>query len=121
MADIERRYLPVTATVPSGQARSQAIFYQPYALGGFVTPAALDATTVIGFEVSNDGENFSPLWNGAATDALIYKTVALNASHGYALPDELAGFAYFKIFCMTTGGAAVNQTAERIFSVNLKG
>lgn len=120
--EIKRISSQGVATVPDGAGGaglSNAIDFRQFAGGSFITPATLDATTVIGFQVSNDGATFATLYD--KTNALIYATVTLNASRAYPLPDELFGFAWFKIFCCTTGGVAVNQTGAKVFTINLKG
>lgn len=122
MGALERRYLQTTLTVPSGAGGaglSNSVDAQAYAGGAFATPATLDATTVIGFQVSVDGTNFYTLKD--KSNALVYVTVTLNAAGTYPLPDEIFGAAAFKIFCMTTSGVAVNQTGAKAFPLILKG
>jgi hypothetical protein len=122
ITDIQRISSQAQAVVPTGEGGaglSDAIDFRPYAGGGFITPATLDATTVIGFQVSADGVTFLPLCD--KDNALVKVTVTLDAAKAYPLPDELYGWSHFKLFCMTTAGAAVNQTGAKTFTLHLKG
>lgn len=116
---ITRRSTQVDTTITSGQSVSEIVGYENWAGGILRTPATLDATTVIGFKVSQDGTNFYTLYD--KDNALVKLTVTLNESRAYPLPDEMFGTRYFKIFTCTTGGVAVNQTGDKAFKVSLKG
>jgi hypothetical protein len=121
-SEIQRISSQAQAVVPTGEGGaglSSPIDFRPYAGGGFITPATLDTTTVIGFLVSTDGATFVPLCD--KDNALVKVTVTLDAARAYPLPDELYGWAFFKLFCMTTAGAAVNQTGAKTFTLHLKG
>lgn len=88
--------------------------------GGFITPAALEANTVIGFKVATKRNGtFVALRN--ASNALVQVPVTLNASYAYPLPEEVKAFPFFKIWTCTTAGVDVNQTAARTFELALKG
>lgn len=120
--EIRREFSQEIATVPDGAGGaglSNAVDFRKYAGGALVTPATLDNTTVISFQVSQDGVNFYTLYD--KLNALIYLTVTLNASRAYPLPDELFGWGWFKVFTCTTGGVAVNQTGAKVFGLCLKG
>lgn len=110
----------LAATVDASAAISDVIETPHQALGGLITPAALEATTVIGFKVCEaKNGTFVPLKD--ETNALVYVTVTLNAAGGYPLPEEVRNFPYFKIWTCTTGGVDVAQSAARSFKLVAKG
>ena len=86
--------------------------------GILITPAALDATTKIAFQVSyDDGTNFVDL--RSASNVLEEITVDLSASHAYALPADLAGARWVQIWC-EAGGVFVQQSSARTFYLLFK-
>ncbi len=108
----------VSAAVANGAALSGIIDNTWGAAGGLKAPAALEATTVIGFKVaeSQDG-TFLPLHDASGT--LVEVAVDAAAAKAYALPDELFPWPYFKLWT-EAAGADVLQTAERAFGVVFK-
>lgn len=105
--------------VASGAALSDAIDMRDYSGGVFITPASLNATTKIAFQVSDAANGtFIPLYTSA--DALEEVTVTLNASRAYALPEALFGASFVKLWCQASG-TGVNQTGAKTFTIMLKG
>jgi hypothetical protein len=115
---VEREARTVAAVIPINTAESNIVDATWAAAVGLKTPAALEATTVIGFKVaeSQDG-TFLPLYD--EDNALVQATVTLNAARAYALPDKLFAWPYFKLWAQAAG-VDVNQTAARSFVVLLK-
>lgn len=105
-------------TVASGTAISAAIDARNALYGSLVTPAALTATTVIGFKVAEvETDTFAPAYD--SSNALITVTAAVNESRGYAIPAAILSHAFFKIWTQAAG-VDVNQASDRVFVVNLK-
>jgi hypothetical protein len=89
-----------------------------YRSGILITPAALDETTKIAFQVSYDnGTNFVDL--RSASNVLEEITVDVGASHAYALPADLAGARFVQIWC-EAGGVLVQQSSPRVFTLLFK-
>ncbi len=115
---MEREARIVHATIPINTAESGVIDATWAAGAGLKTPAALEANTSIGFKVAeNQDGTFLPLFD--EDNALVQVTVTLNAARAYALPDKLFAWPYFKLWSQN-GGADVNQTTGRSFTVLLK-
>ncbi len=106
---------PATVTIKNGQALSDLIDLRRFPTGGYVMPAAWTAAS-IAFKVSYDGVNFYPLKNAGGT-LIEHTTPAINEAR--ALPAEAASFYFLKIWS-ETGGANVNQAADRAFVVGTK-
>ena len=110
----------LAATVASSAALSEAVEISGQVMGGIITPAALEATTVIGFKVSEARNGtFVPLRN--VDNGLVQVTVTLDAAAGYPLLDELRAWPAFKVWTCTTAGVDVTQTAARAFKFVAKG
>lgn len=118
---IDRKHNKSAAVTVAGSGNlSSAFNMENYAGGLLITPAALNATTVIGFKVSaTEGGTYVPLCDQQGN--LVTITVTLNAAKAYVLPDELFGASYVKVWCCTTAGVDVAQDAARAFTVLLKG
>lgn len=117
--EISRKTSQQIVTVPTGAALSNAVDIREFAGGVFITPATLDATTVIAFQVSDSASGtFTDLRKSDNTLATV--TVELNGSHAYPLVDELFGAQFFKFWCQASG-TGVNQTGDKVFNLNLKG
>lgn len=119
---IKRAIYSESITIANGGNLSAAIDMREFAGGMLHIPAALEATTVIGFKVcpTKDG-TFVPLRKNDGTKTLDYIETQLNEAGAYPLLDGLFGGFFVKIYLMTTAGVAVNQTADRAFTVTLKG
>ncbi len=115
---MEREARIVEATIPNGEAESGVIDTTWAAGMGIKTPAALEATTVIGFKVceSKDG-TFLPLYD--ETNALLTVTVELAEARAYVAPDGLFAWRYVKLWAQAAG-VDVDQTADRDFVIVLK-
>jgi hypothetical protein len=111
---IDRDSAILTATIPNGQAVSNVIDFQVFALGGLIMPSAWTAAA-IAFKVSTDRVNFVPLKVAAGT-LLELPTPAV--SEARPLPAELAAFPYFQLWSETSG-ADVAQAADRAISLAL--
>ncbi len=106
---------PITVTIESGMALSDLIDLRRFPSGGYVMPAAW-TTASIAFKVSYDGVNFYSLKNAGGT-LIEHATPA--AGDARAFPAEATSFYFLKIWS-ETGGANVNQTADRAFVVGTK-
>jgi hypothetical protein len=115
---MEREARSVVATISSGAAVSTPVDSTWAAAQGLITPAALEATSKIGFKVcaTSDG-TFQPLYD--EFNAIVEVPVTLNAARAYALPDKLFTWPYFKLWTQASG-VDVNQTADRTFVVMQK-
>jgi hypothetical protein len=112
---MQREARNVTTVVANGGAVSAVIDATWASAQGIKTPAALEATTKIGFQVSESaGGTFLPLYD--ELNALIEVTVTLNAGRGYAVPEKVKAWPYFKLWC-ENAGSDVNQTADRTFII----
>lgn len=113
--DIKRDERQDVTTIASGAALSGVIGFKDHAGGGIIMPATWTAAS-LGFQVSAaPGGTFVALYDAAGD--LVELTVA--ASQAFPLPDELFGFAYFKLWSQTAG-VDVNQAADREIRVSLK-
>ena len=117
MAAINNINLDTTMTIAEGASLSAAIDLKGATAVGFITPAAIEATTVqLGFFSSNalDGTYVEVNKNGIP----VTLTFAVDE---YALlenPTGLFGVRFLKIQAQTAAGVAVAQaTAARIFRV----
>ncbi len=106
---------PATVTIKNGQALSDLIDLRRFPTGGYVMPAAW-TTASIAFKVSYDGVNFYPL-KGATGSLIEHTTPAVGDARPF--PAEAASFYFLKIWS-ETGGANVNQAADRAFVVGTK-
>jgi hypothetical protein len=117
---ISRKSSRGSATIASGAAVSEVLDLREMAGGTIITPATLNATTVIGFKVCDtESGTFVPLYD--QDNSLVYLTVQVDASRAYPLPDELFGAQFFKLWACTTGAADVDQTGSKAFALMLKG
>lgn len=108
-----------TVTVANGAALSGAIDMRDYSGGVIITPATLNATTKIAFQVCDSADGtYLPLYTAA--NALEEVTVTLNAARAYAIPDSVFGASFIKLWCQASG-TGVNQTGAKTFTVMLKG
>ena len=117
MAAINNINLDATITIAIGQSLSAAIDLKGSTCLGFITPAAIEATTAkLGFFASNalDGTYVEINKNGIPVSL----TFAVDE---YALLEnsaDLFGVRFLKIQAQTAAGVAVAQaTAARIFRV----
>ena len=108
-----------TITVAQSAHFSDAIDLREVWLARLFTPAALTATTVIGFYASDDDVTYAPLKD--QYNALVQITVTLDAAGAYVLPSEVLGCNFIKIWTCTTAGVDVDQAAARTFKLSLKG
>lgn len=116
---IQRQISESTVAIATSAALSNAIDYRGFAMGGLITPSALEATTKIGYKVATTANGtYTPLYS--SSNALVETTVALDASRAYPFPDELSGWAFFKLWTEASG-SDVAQTAARTFQVVMKG
>lgn len=117
MAAINNINLDETVTILITESRSPAIDLNGSTAIGFMTPAAIEATTVqLGFFASNTlaGTYYEVNKNGTP----VTLTFAVNE---YALlenPTDLFGVRFLKIECQTAAEVAVAQaTAARTFRI----
>lgn len=96
---------------PAGQGVSSALVLETESLLGFYTPAALEASE-LKLQASHDGQTFvDVVSNGAAM------TVAASPAAYIALdPTKLIGAAQVRLAHLDGGGAAMTESAERVFN-----
>lgn len=119
-------YRVVDATIASGAALSGSVQVQdvarPSALRALVGIQMPDGWTTasLTFDVSLDGSTFVPLyWDGSEYEIVAAGGAA--ASSGVALePSVFAGWAFVKVRSGTSG-TPVNQGAERVLKLVLRG
>lgn len=110
-------YSEQTLTIAISTAISDVYDNRSGMAAGFITPAALTATTTIGFKVcSSEDGTFLPLYSNAATPVLIASAVTVDAAYAYQIPDAVRFWPYFKIWTHAAG-VDVNQAAARTFKV----
>ncbi len=107
---------PITVTIKNGQALSDLIDLRRFPSAGYIMTAAGWTAASIAFQVSYDGVNFFKL-KGATGSLIEHTTPAINEAR--AFPAEAASFYFVKIWS-ETGGANVNQAADRTFAVGTK-
>ena len=112
----------VTVTILDGAALSDAYDMSSYAGGTLHMPAAWTAAA-IGFQVSSTvGGTYQEMLAGDGTLLQIENdaTVAI-AGSSYALPAEMFGAFFVKLWSQNGAGVGVNQVgADRVFSLDLK-
>jgi hypothetical protein len=113
---ISRNTSHVTLTIASGAALSEAVDMREYAGGVLRLPAAWTAASLAFQHSDTANGTFQPLYK--SDNSLVEMTVA--ASRDYALPDQLFGCAFVKLWS-ETAGSNVNQGADRAFALHLKG
>ena len=115
-----RRRTSVTATIASGAALSDAIDVGAYGAGIVIMPAEWTAAD-LGLQVCPTATGtFVPLLdtsNGYGTDVSVD---AVAGAKAYPLPDYIFAAGYIKLWSHNGSGVAVNQDAERTFTVMLK-
>lgn len=123
MADQFCKTLTHSPVIANGASASDAFDMREYLLGTITTPAALDATTRLGFSTCDTKTGtFVPVYAevGTAAKTLLTLEVGTGGAENHPLPKELAGAFYVKLLACTAAGVAVNQTADRTFKVTLK-
>ena len=111
----------LTATIANGAALSAAFDMSSYAGGMLHMPAGWTAACV-GFQISPTvGGTYQPLYEGDGTLAQIENddTVAI-AGLSYALPAEMFGVQWVKLWSENGAGVGVNQGGDRVFNIDLK-
>ena len=115
---MQRETHSIVVTIATGAAVSNIIDLTWGAGLGLITPAALEATTKIGFKVAESQDaTFLPLYDDANT--LVEVTVTLNEARAYALPDGIFAWPYAQLWAEAAGVDMV-QTADRDFTITLK-
>ena len=117
MAAIKNVNMETTMTIPKAASLSAAIDLSGSTCLGFITPAAIEATTVqLGFFASDSLSGTYVEVNRNGTPVTL--TFAVDE---YALlenPADLFGVRFIKIQAQTAAGVAVVQaTAARVFTV----
>ena len=106
----------ITATIASAAALSNEIDLAGSALQTILMPAAWTAA-VLTFQIAEaTGGTFQDVYDDSGSEV----TVTVAASRAIPMPAEIAGARFVKIRSGTTG-TPVNQGAERLIVVLLKG
>lgn len=117
MSAINNINLDTTMTIVAGQSRSAAIDLKGSTAIGFMTPAAITATTVqLGFFASNTlaGTYYEVNKNGTP----VTMTFAVDEYAMLENPTDLFGVRFLKIEAQTAAEVAVAQAAgDRVFRV----
>jgi len=115
--DITRERNTVTVTIVNGKALSNAFDFSYLTMGVLHMPSAWTAAS-IGFKVSSEsGGTFQPLYD---QDGGLVQISSPAAGKAYALPAELAGAMYVKLWSQNGSGTDTNQGAERSIVLDLK-
>jgi|SRR5947209_2555294 len=108
-------FINPVATITNGTSLSGAIAFSGRAFAGLLMPAAWTAATLT-FQGSVDGTNFYDLYDTGGNEV----TFTVAASHFVAGdPSSFVGLSHIKLRS-GTGGAAVNQAADRLITVALR-
>jgi hypothetical protein len=102
MSSIIRFDSNASVGIANGETTSAAIDFRQYAFGGIKMPGTITSTTLKYTVAEKSDGTFVDLYD--STNTLINPTIA--ASRAYPLPDELAGWPYFKIVLGSAEGAA---------------
>jgi hypothetical protein len=106
------------ATIASGAAVSDYIDFRSWAGAIIQMPGTWTAAS-IGFQVSNtSGGTYYPLYDDAGD---LVQIASPAASKAYAIPAEVFGAAFVKIWSQDGSASNTNQAAERSLVVTLKG
>lgn len=116
---LERRCDTKTATILNGAALSEALDVRVYAGGTISFPAGWTAAT-LGFKhCSSVGGTYQPLLK---KDGVTRVEMTVTTGSDAALPDEIFGCSFIKLWSENGSGVDTNQaTADRVFSLSLKG
>lgn len=110
-----------TITIESGESQSDAIDLVSNGLVGFITPAAIDATTVqLSIQASDaiDG-TFNDVYVDGVKFALTFGVDEYNLI-STEINEIFVGLRFIKITMETSLGVAVVQTADRIFTIIMR-
>lgn len=117
---IARTSLAVATIIVSGAALSGVISSQLFPGGSIMVPATWTAAN-IGFKVCDtQAGTFVPLRDQYGGLVQITGVIA-NAAGSYSLPDALFGSLFIELWSCDAAGNDVNQGADRIITVVLKG
>lgn len=117
---ISRTSLAVATTIVSGTALSGVISSQLFPGGAVIVPSTWTAAN-IGFKVCDTpAGTFVPFRDQYGGLVQITGVIA-NAANAYPLPDALFGSLFIKLWSCDAAGADVNQGADRVITVILKG
>lgn len=109
----------VNPVIANGAALSGVIDLSEFYWGTLTTPDTLDATTVIGaYACETPDGTFVPLLD--EYNALVYITVALDASKKYNIPEIMMKCHYIKLWTCTTSGVDVDRTGAKTFTAAFK-
>jgi hypothetical protein len=104
-------------TIANGAATSDAFEMSNHAGGIVLMPAAWTAAS-IGFQVSDSpGGSYYPLYDA---DGSLVQIAGPAASQAHAVPAEVFGAAWVKLWSQDGSANDENQTAERTLGVILK-
>ncbi len=119
---IVRLYKTVSLTVANGVALSNEVDMSIYS-GGVIHMSAIWTAAAIGFKVcSISGGTFTPLYRDDAL-TLVQIGDGTNkpvASTSYAIPVEVFGARYMKLWSQNGSASDANQGGDRIITMDLK-
>lgn len=115
ITDFSNRSMVADASIASGQSLSSAIDIGGTTMLAIIMPSAWTAASIT-FQVSNDGSNFSDLYNSGGSEV----SVTVAASKAIQLDAlQFLGWRYIKLRS-GTAAAAVNQAASRSLQLLVK-
>lgn len=104
-------------TIASGAAITDAISMERHAGGSVLMPSAWTAANV-GFKISDaESGTYYPLYDAEGS---IVEIASPAASKAYAIPAEVFGAAYVKLWSQDGSGNDTNQAAARTVGIILK-
>jgi hypothetical protein len=117
VSSLLRNHKYSSQTIASGGNLSDAFDFRAYTMGLIHMPAAWTAAS-IGFKVCNTaGGTYLPLYD---KNGSLVQITSPAASKAYALPAELAGAHFVKLWSQDGTGSNSNQAAARTLVVDLK-
>jgi hypothetical protein len=112
---IEQTWLPIPVTIPLNQALpALPADLRSYSRALLITPAALDATTKIGFKAL-DNATGTPVPVKTAANALEELTVDLAAANAYEVPAGVLAAGYLWIWTENAGANVLQAGGARNF------
>ena len=113
-----RRSTNETKTIGASAALSDVMDFRAWAGGIILMPGTWTAAS-IGFQVAaTSGGTYYPLYD---EDGSLVQIASPTASKAYAIPAEVFGASFVKIWSQNGSGTGTNQAAARALVITLKG
>jgi len=117
LASLLRNHHELSLTIANGAAVSEAADLRKFSMGVVQMPAGWTAAS-IGFQVSNTlSGTYQPLYD---KNGNLVQISSPAVSQAYALPAEVAGCHFVKLWSQDGAGSGTNQGADRALTLTLK-